>query len=143
MIIIPVEYRHVKEWETSEIIDLYKAGSWWRDDYDPTGIGPLIRGSFDFVIAYDTILKKAVGMGRTISDGVSDAYIQDVVVFQDRRGEGIGKGIISELVKHARESGLAWIGLIAERDTMGFYEPLGFRTFKGTPMLLRNEGDEK
>lgn len=143
MVIISIDYRHVKEWETSEIIDLYKAGSWWRDEYDHTGIGPLIRGSFDFVVAYDTILKRAVGMGRTISDGVSDAYIQDVVVFPDRRGEGIGKCIISELVKFARGSGLSWIGLIAERDTMGFYEPLGFRTFNGTPMLLRNEGNEK
>jgi ribosomal protein S18 acetylase RimI-like enzyme len=137
--IIKIDYRHVKEWDTEEIIDLYKAGSWWKDDYDPSGIPPLIEGSFDFVIAFDNEEKKAVGMGRSISDGVSDAYIQDVVVFPDLRGKGIGRGIVRELVDHARRSGLVWIGLIAEKDTNKFYEPLGFKTFKGTPMLLEDQ----
>ena len=141
MLFISIEYRHVKEWDVDQVIDLYKAGSWWKDEYDPVGIPPLIKGSFDFVIAYDTENSLAVGMGRTISDGVSDGYIQDVVVFPELRGRGIGKGIVKELVKHSRERGLVWIGLIAEKDSMGFYEPLGFKMFKGTPMLF--EGDDE
>jgi len=124
-----------------QIIDLYKAGSWWKDEYDSSGILPLIQGSFDFVIAYDVDSRKAVGMGRTISDGVSDGYIQDVVVFPDLRGKGIGRGIVKELVNHSRNKGLVWIGLIAEKDSRGFYEPLGFKVFKGTPMLF--EGDDE
>ncbi len=132
-------YQHVEEWDTDQIIDLYKAGSWWRDDYDPSGIPRLISGSSDFVVAYDELEGKAVGMGRMISDGVSDGYIQDVVVFHDRRGEGIGGRIIRELLDHGREKGLNWIGLIAEKDTMSFYEPHGFHVFKGTPMLYSRD----
>jgi ribosomal protein S18 acetylase RimI-like enzyme len=138
---ITLEFKHVGKWDTDQIIDLYKAGSWWKDTYDPSGIPPLIAGSFDFVVAVDDEEGRAVGMGRTISDGVSDAYIQDVVVFPDRRGEGIGRKIVGELLDHARNHGLSWIGLIAEKDSRGFYEPLGFREFRGTPMLF--EGEEK
>jgi ribosomal protein S18 acetylase RimI-like enzyme len=136
---ISISYQHVKEWEISDIVELYKAGSWWKDEYDPSGIHALIAGSFDFVIAFDEDLGKAVGMGRMISDGVSDAYIQDVVVLNDRRGEGIGAKITKELISRGKEAGLVWIGLIAEKGTEGFYKDLGFKRFEGDPMLYSEE----
>ena len=140
---ISIEYRHIKEWDTEQIINLYKAGSWWKEEYDPSGIEPLIKGSYDFVIAYDRLEKRAVGMGRMISDGVSDAYIQDVVVFHDRRGEGIGRNIVTELISNARKSGISWIGLIAEGNSKDFYKPMGFTEFRGVPMLLDDREDPK
>jgi ribosomal protein S18 acetylase RimI-like enzyme len=136
---INIEYRHVKEWDIDQIIALYKAGSWWKDDYERSGIEPLIKGSFDFVIAFDVEERKAVGMGRMISDGVSDGYIQDVVVLHDLRGRGIGSNIIKELLRNGKEKGLVWMGLIAEKDSRRFYEPLGFKEFKGTPMLFEED----
>lgn len=139
--IIVVEYRHVTEWDTQQVVDLYIAGSWWKDDYDPKGIAPLIKGSTDFVVAFDTKENKAIGMGRMISDGVSDGYIQDVVVLDHRRGEGIGKVIIEELIKEAKKKGISWIGLIAEGDSSGFYDKIGFVNFGGVPKLYR--GDSK
>ena len=120
-----IEYKHVGDWPVAQIIALYKAGSWWKDEYDPAGIPPLIKGSFDFVVAYDPSKEEAVGMGRTISDGVSDGYIQDVVVFPDRRGEGIGSRIVKELVYSGKKKGLVWIGLIAEKGSSPFYERIG------------------
>ncbi len=130
-----IEYIHTHKWPSEEIIALYKAGSWWKDSYETEGIPPLLIGSFGFVIAYSKSEKRAVGMGRLVSDGVSDGYIQDLVVFHDRRGSGIGKGMVEELVKFGKEKGLVWIGLIAEEGSKGFYERVGFKEFKGTPML--------
>ncbi|MEA3559887.1 MAG: GNAT family N-acetyltransferase [Candidatus Thermoplasmatota archaeon] len=129
----------MRAWPSDEIIALYKAGSWWKDEYDPSGIPPLIEGSFDLVVAVDGKDGKAVGMGRLISDGVSDGYIQDVVVFPDRRGEGIGSMMVKELARYGKEKGLVWIGLIAEKGSSPFYERLGFRRFKGEPMLYEGE----
>lgn len=137
-----IEYRLVSEWPIDQIISLYKAGSWWKDDYDPSGIEPLIEGSFAFLIAFDISAQEAVGMGRMISDGVSDGYIQDVVVFPDRRGEGIGSEIVKELVRFGKEKGLVWIGLIAEKGSSPFYERIGFKSFKGEPMLFEDGEDQ-
>jgi len=134
-----IQFMMVKEWSTDEIIELYKAGSWWKDSYEPDGIPPLIQGSFGFVIAYSDREKRAVGMGRLISDGVSDGYIQDLVVFHDLRGKGIGKEMVRELVRFGKEKGLVWIGLIAEEGSQEFYERVGFKQFKGTPMLYEPE----
>ena len=45
-------------------------------------INDLIRGSFLFAVAIDISTGRAVGMGRVISDGIADAYIQDLVVLR-------------------------------------------------------------
>ncbi len=125
----------VKDWPEDRIVELYKAGGWWKNDYDPSGIQPMIRGSFLFVIA--RIGDRTVGMGRAISDGVSDAYIQDVVVLPEYRKRGIGGKIIKKLVERCREKGLVWIGLIAEEGSEDLYREMGFGPFPGTPMLLK------
>ncbi len=77
----------VSSWDEEEIVALYRAGGWWEDSFDPAGIPALIRGSFAFVVAADTKTGQAVGMGRALSDGVSDAYIQDLVVLPGTGGE--------------------------------------------------------
>jgi len=71
---------------------LYRAGGWWKDEYDPAEIPGLIRGSFAFAVAVEEESGRAVGMGRVISDGVSDAYIQDLVVLPEYRSRNVGTG---------------------------------------------------
>jgi len=66
-------------------------------------------GSFLFALAIDISTGRAVGMGRVISDGVSDAYIQDLV-FWKIGGTGGGKMILEKLLQEcdlARSPGLA------------------------------------
>ena len=70
-------------------------------------------------------------MGRAISDGASDAYIQDVVVLPEFRGNGIGRELVVRLVAHGRERCLEWIGLLAEPGTSRFYVRMGFEPLEG------------
>ena len=87
MALLPeISYRRVSSWETGEILALYRAGGWWDEDADPGLIPALISGSYAFVVAVDKKTLSAVGMGRVLSDGISDAYIQDVVVLPGHRG---------------------------------------------------------
>jgi ribosomal protein S18 acetylase RimI-like enzyme len=130
----------VRSWDNNEIADLYRAGGWWKEEYDPAALGSLIRGSFSFAVAVDTKTGKAIGMGRVISDGVSDGYIQDLVVLPDYRKSGIGREIVSALVERCLQSGITWIALIAEPDTEQFYQPLGFKPMdRHIPLILRGE----
>jgi GNAT superfamily N-acetyltransferase len=128
----------VHSWDEEEIADLYRAGGWWKEEYNPADLHSLIRGSYAFAVAVDTKSGRAIGMGRVISDGVSDGFIQDLVVLSEYRKSGIGKQVVSALVTRCVQSGITWIGLIAEPGTENFYLPLGFRPMEGhVPLLFR------
>ena len=118
-----------------QITQIYRQEGWWHlDADDPDLVRGIIRGSHCFVLAVEEDL--VVGMGRAISDGVSDAYIQDVAVLESHKGQGIGSQIVAQLTARLLADGLNWIGLIAERGGYGFYERLGFETMpNATPML--------
>ncbi|MEI8331806.1 MAG: GNAT family N-acetyltransferase, partial [Methanomicrobiales archaeon] len=116
-----IDVQMVRSWDNYEIADLYRTGGWWKEEYDPSALSSLIQGSFSFVVAVDKKSGKAIGMGRVISDGVSDGYIQDLVVFPAYRRSGVGREIVSALVGQCLQSGITWIILIAEPDTEKFY----------------------
>ncbi len=135
-----VVVRVVDAWDQEEILQLYHAGGWWKDEYDPSSLPELIRKSFAFVVAVDTKTNRAVGMGRVISDGISDGYIQDLVVLPEYRNKGVGKEIVAALVQKCTESGITWLALVAEPDTEAFYRPLGFHPMRGhVPLLWKGE----
>jgi len=135
-----VVVRLIHNWDEEEIADLYRAGGWWKDEYRPEDLPPMIRGSFAFAVASDPKTGRAIGMGRVISDGVSDGYIQDLVVLPQYRKRGIGRRIVAALVDKCLQSGITWIGLIAEPETGRFYQPLGFRTMDGhIPLIYRGK----
>jgi aralkylamine N-acetyltransferase len=136
------EVRLVHAWDEAMIADLYRAGGWWSEDADLAGLSALIGGSFAFAVAVEVKTGRAVGMGRALSDGVSDAYIQDLVILPGYRGRGIGTMILSALLKHVKSAGIAWIALIAEPGTEAFYLPLGFRRMEGHVPLRWYPGEE-
>jgi ribosomal protein S18 acetylase RimI-like enzyme len=130
----------IHSWDEDEIADLYRAGGWWKEEYRVEELRYLIQGSFLFAIATDCETGKAIGMGRVLSDGVSDGYIQDLVVLPEYRMSGIGSRIVSTLVKNCREKNLTWIALIAEPDSAPFYIPLGFQKMEDyVPMIYKEE----
>ncbi len=131
-----VEIRLVDAWNVEAIADLYRAGGWWKDTYEAAGLVPLMKGSFAFAVAIDRRTGDLAGMGRVISDGVSDGYVQDLVVLPRYRRHGIGRQIVSELVEACKARGVLWIGLIAEPGSESFYESLGFTVMSGhVPMI--------
>ena len=136
-----VEIRLVSAWDVEEIADLYRAGGWWKDTYEAAGLSQLIQGSFAFAVAVDRRTSRLAGMGRAISDGVSDGYIQDMVVLPEYRRSGIGRQIVAKLVEACEARGVWWIGLIAEPGSEYFYESMGFRVMPGhVPMIYaRNQ----
>lgn len=121
--------------QAEQIKDLYYAQEWIKEPECPDLIARIIAGSHCFLVA--SVGDEIVAMGRCISDGVSDAYIQDVAVKKSHRGKGIGTRIINELTARLHKEGMQWIGLIAERGSAGFYNRLGFKKMPDSvPMIL-------
>ena len=123
-----------------QIEDLYRSQGWWytSDSEGSCLIPRLVTGSHCFVVA----IKKGdvIGMGRAISDGVSDAYIQDMIVRSDCRNQGIGQRILRVLLERLHAEGLRWIGLIAEPGSDNLYRRSGFRKMPSwIPMLMNSK----
>ena len=114
----------VKEVRTDEVVDLYVDAGWWEEGWSQDVIPAMVKNSFRFVGLFNG--SELVGMGRALSDGVSDAYIQDIVVRTDYRGQGWGLKIVKLLVDELRAAGIDWIGLIGVPGSKPFYEKLGF-----------------
>ncbi len=115
------------------VVDLYADAGWWEEGWSEEVIPAMVKNSYRFVALFAG--NELVGMGRALSDGVSDAYIQDIVVRTDYRGRGWGRKIVAMLVSELRAAGIDWIGLIGAPGTRPFYEKLGFAAMPGfTPM---------
>ncbi len=135
-----VEIKIIGAVDRAAVETLYRQAGWWHENDatadDNAWIDALVRGSFCFAGAFAA--GEMIGMGRAISDGVSDAYIQDVTVLRAFRGRGIGAEIIRRLCRELRYRRIGWIGLVAEPGTQAFYRRLGFADMEGhAPMLLK------
>ena len=133
-----IEIHPTRRTNRGQIIQLYKEAGWWKPENDrrPEFVDRIAANSHCFVGAFHG--SKMIGMGRALSDGVSDAYIQDVTVLREYRGRGIGGKIIAQLTRKLRADRIDWIGLIGEPGTGAFYKKLGFTKMKGfTPFIHR------
>jgi len=118
------------------IITLYRAHGWWRPADKPALLKRLIAGSHCFAVAERD--GRVIGMARAISDGVSDAYIQDVAVLKTERGAGTGRALVRTVLKRLRADGIKWVALIAQDNSGPFYAKLGFKVLgKAQPMLSK------
>jgi spermidine synthase len=125
------------EQQIEQIVEIYREQGWWNpsDEVRPQLIPRLISGSHCFAVAAEG--DRIIGMGRAISDGISDAYIQDLAVLRSHRKQGIGKIILQALLERLEADGLSWIGLIAEPGSYNLYCLSGFQEMTAwVPMLL-------
>ncbi len=121
-----IGYETVTSAPVEEIVELYKSAGWWQESAEARAVIPaMIRGSLYFMVARD-LDGHIIGMARVISDGYSDAYIQDVVVLKDYRGQGVGRELVKRLTHLCVSRKIAWIGLVAEPGTQQMYEELGY-----------------
>jgi len=139
-----VEIRIIAAADREAVKKLYQQAGWWEENDEAADgnswIDDLVKGSFCFVGAFAGT--EMIGMGRALSDGVSDAYIQDVAVLKEFRGKGIGARIVQVLSESLRSRHIGWIGLVAAPGTKAFYRRLGFGVLEGhSPMRLKRKGD--
>lgn len=127
---VEVEIKLVDNWNKNEIVNLYKSGGWWKNSYDKSEINSLIKGSFIFAVVVHKKTKKAIGMGRVISDGVSDGYIQDLIILEKYRNQGLGTKLVKSLIDYCISKDINWIALISEPDQDEFYKKNNFRVMK-------------
>ena len=74
-----------------------------------------------------------VGLGRVIGDGGCFFEIVDMAVLPEHQKKGVGKLVMDALMGYIREHApkSAYVSLMADHGTPGFYERFGFRRAEG------------
>jgi GNAT superfamily N-acetyltransferase len=88
---------------------LYESARWLHFKL-PGKLQEAYRNSDFVVTAWDG--QRLVGVGRAVTDGCFSVYFPNILVHPEYRGRGIGRGIISKLIKHYK--GFFSITAIAE-----------------------------
>lgn len=69
---------------------------------------------------------RQIGFGRVISDLATYAYLTDVVIDEEHRGQGLGKWLVECVLAHPDFQGLRRVALVT-LNAQTLYEPFGFR----------------
>jgi GNAT superfamily N-acetyltransferase len=69
--------------------------------------------------------ERQIGLARVVTDYATFAWLCDVFVDEQYRGQGIGKWLMATIMVHPRLQGLRRF-LLATRDAHGLYSQFGF-----------------
>ena len=74
--------------------------------------------------AYDG--EELLGIIRTVGDGATIVFVQDILVFPDKQRQGIGTALLKEILN--RYPNVRQIELATDNTakTVGFYKSMGF-----------------
>ncbi len=76
-----------------------------------------------------------VGFCRAVTDYASFAYLADVFIIENYRGQGLGKWLVHTIVTHPQLQGFRrW--LLATKDAHGLYRSLGFAPLKNQELFM-------
>ena len=117
-----IEYRPVSP-EYYEAVRRFLSEMGWQDRVaDPERFKLMMEKTDRTMAAFDD--SRVVGFSRALCDGVSNGYISMVAVSPDRRGQGIGRELVTRLIGEDRA--VTWV-LRAGRGSEGFWKKMGFK----------------
>jgi GNAT superfamily N-acetyltransferase len=95
----------------------------WASGLSREGLGRALRNSLCFSLLEGT---RQIGLARVISDFSTFAYLCDVYVVDQQRGQGLGSWLVRCVLNHPDIKCLKRIALITH-DAQDFYLCLGFQ----------------
>jgi GNAT superfamily N-acetyltransferase len=124
-----------------ERLDLAAIHSFLTTSYWATGISlDAVRRSIEHSLPFGIYREnELVGFGRVISDFTTFAYVADIFVLPEERGNGLGKWLIETMLQHPQLQGLRSWGLIT-RDAQEFYRRYGFDILTPPRTYMRRPG---
>lgn len=126
-----ISISHEKNIDSEKLMNLYQNVGWSAYTENLDLLKNAILKSLDVITAWED--EELVGLIRTIGDGLTILYIQDILVLNEHQKKGIGSMLLKEVLdkyKHVRQKVL----LTEEaKDVRHFYEKNGFESCdKGT-----------
>ena len=93
----------------------------WRSRAD---VEAQVRGAWRVVGVYERASGRMVGFARALSDGVAYAYLADLFIAREARGQGLGVRLVQAMVEDGPGAAFRWT--LHTADAHGLYERFGF-----------------
>ena len=105
------------------ILNLYASVGWTNYTDKPEMLKKAYENSLLTLGAYDG--DKLVGVIRTVGDGFSVVFVQDILVFPEYQRQGIGTKLLREIME--RFSSVYQLELMTDNspETISFYQSVG------------------
>ena len=115
-------YKFNEKVSAKALADLRESVGWNRMEKEYQS--PLMT-SYCHIAAYDG--ERLVGYIDSVSNGVTDAYIQDLTGCPDYQGRGIGTELMNKMLRYLKEKHIYMISVVYDESLRPFYERFGFK----------------
>ena len=114
-------YRYNEAVSAKALSDLRESVGWNRMEGEYNN--PLMTSYYHIAVYEDD---KMVGYIDSVSNGVTDAYIQDLMVHPDYQGKGLGTELMNQMIAYLKENRIYIISVVFEESLKPFYDRFGF-----------------
>jgi len=105
-----------------DAIHEFLSGSYWAAGIPRSVVERALANSLCFGVYRDG---QQVGLARVITDRATFAYLSDVYILPEHRGQGLAKRVLAEVIEHPELQGLRRM-LLFTRDAHTLYAKFGF-----------------
>lgn len=116
-----MEYKMNGKITPRQISELRKAVGWngMQNSYKLS-----LKNSYIYFCCFDN--DKLIGFLDVVSNGVTDAYIQDVIVHPEYQGKGIGTELMNQAITKLTSDKIYAVSVLFEERLLNFYKKFGF-----------------
>nr|WP_075574644.1 GNAT family N-acetyltransferase [Ezakiella massiliensis] len=122
-----MQIKEYTEFKFDEIKRLYTEVGWTAYTDDMGALEEGYKRSLKILAAYEA--DELLGIIRAVGDGYTIVFIQDILIFPERQGQGVGSALIKamlDLYPNVRQIELATDNT---EKTLAFYKSVGFTEY--------------
>jgi len=123
------------------IFDFLRDRSYWAQEVTREILDRSVENSLCFGVYLDG---KQIGFARVVTDFATFAWLADVLIVEEKRGQGFSKKLVAAVLAHPRLHGLRRF-MLGTRDAHGLYAQFGFKPLAHPErfMEIRSESSYK
>ncbi|MPS72667.1 MAG: N-acetyltransferase [Chryseobacterium sp.] len=123
-----ITYSNERATDFQKILALYDNAGWTAYTSSPETLQQAINNSLYVLTAWSG--QQLVGLLRAVSDGLTIIYIQDIIVLESFRRQGIGKELLRQTLKKYENVRQILLLTDEQPNTISFYESVGLQQTK-------------
>lgn len=121
-------FKYNERVNVQELCDLRQSVGWNRMEKEIAN--PRLK-SYYHIVVYEEENQKLIGFVDSVSNGVTDAYIQDLMVHPDFQGRGLGSELMNKMIEYLKKEGVYMISVLYDEGLKDFYARFGFYNLLG------------